>query len=72
MHKVKNVMYRYFPEKRLWNGITDVIEMLRILSEWTLDIDDEVSLYMLHRLAEGCKVDQVYVSPKGHLYQLVQ
>jgi len=49
--------------------------MLIILSEWTSDIDDEVSLYVLQGLAEGiwpCKLGQVYVSPKGRLYQLVQ
>ena len=49
--------------------------MLRILSEWTLDIDKKVGLYMLHWQAEGiwpCKVGQVYVRPKGRLYQLVQ
>jgi len=61
--KIEDVLGEEQFRFRRGKGTGDAIGMMRIIAEWTLEID----VCLLHRLAEGirpCKLDQINADPK--------
>ena len=71
--KIENVLEEDQFGFRRGKGTRDVIGMMRIIAERTLEIDEELCL--LHRLAEGirpCKLDQINADPKENWHPLAR